>query len=183
MQVQFKFKMSVVALGVMAALGSGQAMEADVFLTSDASVKIYGNTDSSNHGDEGVSITSNSGTTGAVTVNQAYVTLKTSGVATLAGESSVNINSPVINVDGKLNSNNLQSVGTVTITGNSDGISTGEGVIISSNNIGTNNTSAKNSSISVLDTGVVTVTGTSTLLNATAPCPFVWNLTSQATVD
>ena len=148
MQSQFKFRMSVVALGVLAVLGSGRAMAQTTYLQSDSSVQIWGNNDSSASDGEGVFITSNSGLSGAVPQNQAYLQVLTNGQTTIGGRSSVNITSPTVNINGNLTSSNLQSIATVTITGNTDNIGAGEGVVIKSSGNGSGG------NISVLDTGV-----------------------------
>lgn len=182
MQGQFKFRMSVVALGVMAALGSGQAMAADATQTVSVSstVTVTGGVDLLNPGD-GVYQDGNflgSGTYTSVT-NTTATSLNTSGTSTTTvgnGSATTTITGASVSINASINAATNINTGTnsamVTI-GNSanttsiNSLSNNIGVnaFATANNIGTNNVAASTNIIGSTNIGT-TVTergGNSTL--------------------
>lgn len=137
MQKQFKFRMNVVALGVMAVLGCGQSMAQTTVVQNVADVYITGNNDSSTNYNEGVFITSNSGT-GAVAVDRAYLQVLTNGQANIYGSSSVNINGSTTNISGS--TTNISSANDLLLNADTDNGGYGEVIISSYNGGGTHTT-------------------------------------------
>ncbi len=107
MHVQMKFRKSLVAVGVLAVLASGQAM-ADL-----GSIGIYANTD--NSGGEGVYITSNGN--GSFNGAGAALFLTTDGYASLRGNTAFNITSPATTLSGTLSVTGTSTTTGITNTG------------------------------------------------------------------
>ena len=127
----------------MADFYNGEGGNGTTTVSDGDNVLIAGNSDSSNTGTEGVMVTSNTGS-GALGVDQAYVRVLSSGVATLSGATSVNIFAPLTTVDGAL-----------TVTG-------------ASTTAGISNTGDISNTGNITNGGTLGVTGATTLNGATA---------------
>jgi hypothetical protein len=125
-----KFRMNVVALGVLAALGSGQVMAQNA--TSAGTLRLQGNDTGLATGTLGVEISSNlNGVVGAA--DQAYVTVYTSGNASvvgttqaqmLSGANSIVTNATTGNTITGATNINTTTAGAVTIGSTANGQST-----------------------------------------------------------
>ena len=97
-------KFTKTTLAVAVCLMSAQYAHANYDVLDVASVFISGNSDSSNSSSEGVLITSNSCASGcnsaSVSVDRAFLDLRTSGEARLNGASSVSVTTPSLTLNG-----------------------------------------------------------------------------------
>lgn len=97
-------KFTKTTLAVAVCLMSAHYAHANYDAFDVANVFVSGNSDSSNSSSEGVLITSNSCASGcgssSVSVDRAFLDLRTSGEARLNGASSVNVTTPSLNLNG-----------------------------------------------------------------------------------